>query len=124
MYKKRLSDNKGNEELLNMLFDAIFVMGLKNYKPLEKKIDEVLSQKVWPSTEQLISEWSTFLTIRKSIVLEREKSEGMLEANRANVAHTRQGGGQLKANAGYTRGDKLPHYEDKICFKCGKKGNT
>ena len=50
-YKKRLCDNKGHAELLDMLFDAIFVMGLKDYKPLEKKIDEVLSEKVWPSTE-------------------------------------------------------------------------
>ena len=31
--------------MLEMLFDAIFVMGLKDYKPLEKKIDEVLSKR-------------------------------------------------------------------------------
>ena len=79
--------------MLEMLFDAIFVMGLKDYKPLEKKIDEVLSKKVWPSSEQLINEWTTFFIIRKSIVLERERGEGMLEANRGKFGRGRQGGG-------------------------------
>ena len=57
------------------------------------------------------------------MVLDRERNEGMLEANRAKLGRDRQGG-ELKADAGYTMGDKTPQMEGKICFKCGEKGHT
>jgi hypothetical protein len=53
-YRSRIEGDKAAVDTLAMWFDTLLVMSVRDYKPLEKQLDEIYGMKVWPSAEKNI----------------------------------------------------------------------
>ena len=95
--RKATSEGKDKAKVLEMLYDTMFAMGLKDYAPQAKQVDEVFGMKVWPAADHLIDEWTTFVTVKGNMGTERERKAGMVDANSANIADGDEG--RVAANA-------------------------
>ena len=77
----------------------------------------IACQKARDNQHQVEQLQEQLATLREQ--LSKEQRERM-----ESEAASRKTEEQLKANAGYTRGDMVQHFDDKIYYKCGEKGNT
>jgi len=121
--RRTVTEGKDPKTLLEMFCDTVFIMGLKDFAPLAKQIDEVMGKKIWPPAEDLIVEWMTMLTVKGDLGKEAERKSGMIDANLANSG--KNGGRGLSANAAkFTRSGndkKKKKQKKKKCFRCGEE---
>ena len=66
-YRHKIKTGRTDGQVVKLVFDSIFVMGARNYAPLQKKIDEILGLPVWPSADTSIAKWTQFLTIKNAV---------------------------------------------------------
>ena len=48
-YRRRAHTEEDKVILVETLFDTIFIMGLKDFQPLEKQLNETFGSKKWPT---------------------------------------------------------------------------
>ena len=117
-HRRRAHNEKDKAVLVETFFDTIFIMGLKDYQPLEKELDTIFGSKVWPTADECIAKFSTMITVKNSMSTDKERKAGMVEANKAKIEDARRGA-LTTFVAKYTRdngGGKLPF----VCFNCGE----
>ena len=102
-------------------FDTIFIMGLKDFQPLDKELDTIFRSKDWPCADDCIVKFSTMITVKSSMSNDREKRAGMVEANIAKLAEGDEGALQALL-AKFTRGGGSG--KAFICFICAKAGHA
>ena len=78
--KRFMSRNQDTKLLLETFLDAIMVLKLKGFIQLKDKLNDIYSKKVWPTTDEIVSDAMNYLTTLEA-------------ANRSEDNH-----GQLKAN--------------------------
>ena len=116
-YRRRANSEMDKAALVETFFDTIFIMGLKNYQPLEKELDTIFGSKTWPTADESIIKFSTMITVKGTMSLEKEKKAGMVDANMARI-----GGDDVGALTAllskFTRGGGVS--KPFVCFRCAK----
>ena len=84
-YRRRAHTKQDKAVLVETLFDTIFIMGLKDFQPLEKELNEIFGSKKWPTADQCIERFSTTITVRSAMSSDKELKAGMVEANRSKI---------------------------------------
>ena len=115
--RKRILDQPDPDLLLGKVFDTVLIVGLKDHKPLEKQIDAIFGMKDWPTADRCILEFSTLLTVKRTMSQDKETKAGMVDANRANLNDEEEGGPtSLWGKQGSGR-------RVRVCFRCGKEAD-
>jgi hypothetical protein len=121
LYRRTANAEGDKAALVETFYDTIFIMGLKDYQPLEKELDTIFGSKTWPCADDCISKFSTMITVKSSMLNDQEKRAGMLTANVANLAEMDEGA--IRAYlAKFTRGGGSGKIF--VCFVCAKTGHA
>jgi hypothetical protein len=108
------------EEILEAIYDTIFIMGVLDQPKLEKQVSEVLALTKWPAADELMRKWTVTLETIQGIK-RGSNPEGKVIANAARSAATSS---RPRGSAPSPKPLKDAAVRQITCFGCGKEGHV